>query len=471
MPSSDMKEHQIHYDYTNMLSDAVGEHGVSAAELEAAGGMVDGVFSTLSRQRAEGILGFMDLPYDETTAGMVIKKATALEGRFENLVVLGIGGSALGTIALMSALCHPLYNMLDSKARGGRPKLFVLDNIDPDAIAGVMEVLDPAKTLVNVITKSGGTAETVSQLVIFHEMMTKALGGNVADHFIATTDPAKGELRKMAGDLGWRTLPIAPNVGGRFSVLTPVGLFPAAMLGINIRQLLSGAAFMDRRSEAKAIDSNPALAYAALQYILCKRGVNVSVVMPYSSALADVSDWYRQLWAESLGKKISTDGKVINVGPTPVKALGATDQHSQVQLYVEGPFDKSITFIEVEKFNHQVSIPSVLGEYAAVGYLNGRTLNELIAAEKRGTEVALTEAGRPNGTIMIPEISEFTLGQLLYLFEAATAISGAFYGINAFDQPGVEAGKVAAYALMGRTGYEEKRAEIDKSQGRARKIV
>ncbi len=315
MPSADMKEHQVRYDYTNMLSDAVGKHGVSKKELDDLAKRYDELFALLKKQRAEGTLGFMDLPYDETAAGNAMKTASALKGRFDNLVVLGIGGSALGTIALKSALGHPIHNMLDEKGRGGRPRLFVLDNIDPDLVAAVAEYIDPKRTLFNVVTKSGSTAETMSQLVLFHEMLEKALGRETADHVVATTDPEKGDLRKMVGDFGWRSLPIPPNVGGRFSVMTSVGLFPAAMLGIDVRQLLSGAAFMDRRCESHSPEENPALAYAALQYILDGKGVNISIVMPYSSALFDVADWYRQLWAESLGKKTSLAGEVVNVGP------------------------------------------------------------------------------------------------------------------------------------------------------------
>ncbi|MCD6405855.1 MAG: glucose-6-phosphate isomerase, partial [Planctomycetes bacterium] len=320
-------------------------------------------------------------------------------------------------------------------------------------------------------TKSGSTAETMTQFLIFYDRLKKALGDSARDHIVATTDPHKGDLRKMAEEFGWRTVPIPSNVGGRFSVLTAVGLFPAAMLGVEIRQLLSGAAFMDRRCEAKSIEENPALAFAALQYILYQKKAPISVLMPYSSALYDIADWYRQLWAESLGKKTDLAGTVVNTGPTPVKALGATDQHSQVQLYVEGPYDKSVTFIEVQKQACTVEIPAALGKYDSCGYLGGHTVNELLAAEKRGTEVALVAAGRPNGTVLVPEVSEFTVGQLLYFFEMATAISGALYGINAFDQPGVEAGKVAAYALMGREGYGGKMAEIEEKLKKSRRIV
>jgi glucose-6-phosphate isomerase len=471
MPSADMKEHQVKYDYTNMLSEAVGDNGVKPADLKKVAKKIPAVFETLQKQRGEGVLGFMDLPTDETAVGSVMKLANSVQGRFDNLVILGIGGSALGPIALKSALCHPLHNMLDSKARGGRPRMFVLDNIDPDTVGAVLEFVKPENTLFNVITKSGSTAETISQLMMCYEAVSKAVGKNASEHFVATTDPEKGDLRKMAKDLGWRTLTIAPNVGGRFSVLTPVGLFPAAMLGIDVRQLLSGAAFMDRRSEGRSIEENPALAFAILQYALYQRGANISVLMPYSSALFDIADWYRQIWAESLGKKQSVTGETINVGPTPVKALGVTDQHSQVQLYAEGPFDKSITFMEVERFDRAVTIPKALSGYTATDYLAGHTMNELFTAEKKGTEVALTASGHPNGTLLIPEISAFTVGQVLYLFEMATAMSGALYGINAFDQPGVEAGKIAAYALMGRQGYEKKQAEIRGFFGKPRKMA
>lgn len=471
MPSADMKEHEVRYDYTNMLSDAVGDRGVKPDDLKKLSKKLPAMFRTLVKQRGKGTLGFMDLPTDENAVGAVMKLADSLAGRFENLVILGIGGSALGPIALKSALCHPLHNMLDRNARGGKPRFFVLDNIDPDGIGAVLDYVKPEETLFNVITKSGGTAETISQLMIFYAAVSKALGDKAKEHFVATTDPEKGELRKMAGETGWQTLPVAPNVGGRFSVLTPVGLFPAAMLGIDVRQLLSGAAAMDRRSEAKSIEENPSLAFAALQYVLYKKRCNISILMPYSSALFDVADWYRQLWAESLGKKQSLTGKEIHVGPTPVKALGATDQHSQVQLYVEGPYDKSVTFIEVDKFNRSLAIPAALTQYDSAGYLAGRTMNELISAEKKGTEVALTAAGRPNGTLVVPEISAFTVGQMIYFFEMATAMSGALYGINAFDQPGVEAGKIAAYALMGRKGYEQEQARIKGFFGKKRTII
>jgi glucose-6-phosphate isomerase len=201
------------------------------------------------------------------------------------------------------------------------------------------------------------------------------------------------------------------------------------------------------------------------------RDRNMVVLMPYAEALVHLADWYRQLWAESLGKRVDRAGRVVNVGQTPVTALGATDQHSQVQLYVEGPHDKVITFLEVQGFRREVRIPRKNRDLSSLGYLGGRRLGELLLAERRGTEIALMAAGRPSFTYLLPRISERVLGQLLYLFEFQTALSGELYGIDAFDQPGVEAGKVASYALMGRAGFEDEAERLREEMARPRAIV
>jgi glucose-6-phosphate isomerase len=186
--------------------------------------------------------------------------------------------------------------------------------------------------------------------------------------------------------------------------------------------------------------------------------------MPYDTGLADLADWFRQLWAESLGKAKSLDGRTVNVGPTPVKALGAIDQHSQAQLYAEGPFDKALVFVGLRKFAREVTIPKAYPELSACGYLGGHGLGELLEAERQGTEVALAAAGRPNATIFLDELGEHSLGGLFFLLELATAYAGRLYNVDAFDQPGVEAGKVASYALLGRKGYEKEREKIEKSR-------
>jgi glucose-6-phosphate isomerase len=270
-------------------------------------------------------------------------------------------------------------------------------------------------------------------------------------------------MREITDREGFKSFIIPDGVGGRYSVLTPVGLLSASVSGININELLSGASSMDERCAFDDIKDNPALMNALLQYISYKkRGKNVLIMMAYSNALSGIVDWFCQLWSESLGKKDSLSGETVNCGSTPVKAIGVTDQHSQLQLYMEGPFDKVITFLHVEKFNKNVEIPK--GTVDKLEYLGGHTLNDLMKAEMIGTQLALTENKRPNCTITLPEVSESTIGQLLYMLEIQTAIVGKMYGINPFDQPGVEASKINSYALLGREGYEERRKEIESHQ-------
>jgi glucose-6-phosphate isomerase len=198
-----------------------------------------------------------------------------------------------------------------------------------------------------------------------------------------------------------------------------------------------------------------------LQYAAMQDGKNIGVMMPYSDNLKYVSDWYAQLWAESLGKNETLDGKPCNVGQTPVKAVGVTDQHSQVQLYAEGPYDKVITFLSIEKYNYKMTIPEGCKDIPDVGFLGGHTMEELIQAENLATAYALMQAGRMNYTVILPELNAFTLGELLFFFEMQTAYAGAMFNINTFNQPGVENGKKATFALLGKSGYEAKKAEIE----------
>ena len=388
-----------------------------------------------------------------------------LQKECENFVVVGIGGSALGNIALQSALNHPCYNELPRKQRGG-PRLFVPDNVDPDRINGLLDALNLEKTVFNVITKSGGTAETMSEFLVFREALIKKLGPDKAvKHMVITTDPEKGELREIVKKFGYVSLPIPPDVGGRWSVLSAVGLLSAAVTGIDIHKLLEGAAEMDKLcKQSSKLWENPALTGAALHYLMDKaKGKNVQVMMPYSHALRDVADWFRQLWAESLGKRVDRAGKVVHCGQTPEKAVGATDQHSVMQLYIEGPFDKVVTFLTVDEFETRCDIPHAFPEFETVKYLGGHTMNELLNAEGKATELALTQSGKPNCAIRLKHACERSVGALLYLLEMQTAYAGELYNINAFDQPGVELGKVNTYALMGRKGFEAKRREVEQA--------
>ncbi|HUE75913.1 MAG TPA: glucose-6-phosphate isomerase [Chloroflexota bacterium] len=453
---------RITFDYNNLMADAIGpDRGLTANEIQAHEDRCRRAHQALRSKRGTGDMVWTELPYQTGVVADIKAYADSVAGQFDDLIVLGIGGSSLGTIALQTALCHPHHNLLPLEQRGGRPRLFVLDNVDPDWIDATLRLVDLDRTLVNVITKSGTTAETMSQFLVVRDRLVQRFGADHANHIVATTDPSKGELRAIADAEGYRTFDIPEGVGGRFSVLSPVGLLPAALVGIDTGELLAGAAFGDDLCAEADVWRNPAYMNALLQYILYNRGVPMSVMMPYSQALRDVADWYRQLWAESLGKARSTSGQVVNVGPTPIKSLGVTDQHSQVQLYVEGPNDKVVDLVGIGRFATDIEIPSAFEQRPNVAYLAGHTIGGLMQAEREGTAIALTEAGRPNCIHMLPEVNAFTVGQFMYMLEMQTAFSGELFDINAFDQPGVEAGKVAAYALMGRTGFEAERDAIN----------
>jgi glucose-6-phosphate isomerase len=314
----------------------------------------------------------------------------------------------------------------------------------------------------------------MSQYLIVSDLLKKAVGAGWQDHVIAITDAERGNLIAIAKAEGFTTFVIPDGVGGRFSQLCPVGLLPAAVCGIDIRGLLAGAASMDAACKTDRVSENPALLMATLQYIAMEdMGLNVHVLMPYADSLRYMADWICQLWAESLGKNVTRKGMAANCGQTPAKALGVTDQHSQLQLYTEGPFDKVITFLKVEKFRAEQPIPHGCAEYANVAFLGGKTHTQLIEAERQGTEYALFRAGRMSQTITLPEVTPHTIGQLLFFFEMATAYAGELLDIDAFNQPGVEESKLAAFAVLGHPAekFAHKRAEMAKRPERPGRYV
>lgn len=450
---------RVKLDFNNMMSDQLGNRGIYKRELESMQQLVDA--SVLSMRAKRPIMRWRELPYNQDDiVNTILEDAAKIRDTFDDFVVLGIGGSALGPIAVQQALNHLHYNDLPRDKRNG-PRLFVEDNIDPERMAALLDVVDVEKTCFNVISKSGGTSETMSQLLIIAQLLHEKLGADISTHLIATTDEHKGNLIKIAKAENLKTYFIPEGVGGRFSELCPVGLLAAAVCGIDIRELLAGAAFMDAICDSQRdVWKNPAYMLATLQVASMKRGCNISVMMPYADSLRYMADWYAQLWAESLGKKTDWDGTAVYAGQTPVKSLGVTDQHSQVQLYTEGPFDKVLTFLAVDKYRCETMISDGYFDVPDVSFLCGHTQNELIAAELKATEYAVIKSGHLNHTILLPEVNAFTVGQLLFLFEMATAFAGELLNINAFDQPGVEEGKKATYALLGKQGYDEKRAEL-----------
>ena len=464
---------RVRLDYNNMTDTFLGDKGFSAKKLATYNSRALNAFNFVKENRGkdELYMGWTELPYNQKEiVADILTTAREVRKKFQYFVVLGIGGSALGPIMAFNALCHLHYNDLPRSKRKG-PKFYVEDNVDPVRMRDLLDVIEPEKTCFNVISKSGATSETMTQYLIILDLLTKA-GVNVKDNVIFTTDEKKGNLKKISDELGGIKSYVLPDgVGGRFSQLCPVGLLPAAVLGIDINGLLAGAAYMDGLCSRSAPSKNPALMSAVLQIAAMEDGKNIGVMMPYSDNLKFLADWYCQLWAESLGKNETLDGKPCNVGQTPVKSLGVTDQHSQVQLYAEGPYDKVVTFLSLDKYGCEMPIPHGCENIPDVAFLGGHTMEELIKAENDATAYALTKAGRMNYTIYLPELNAFTLGQVLFLFEMQTAYAGAMLNINTFNQPGVEEGKKATFALLGKAGYEAKKEELNSQPARNEKFI
>jgi len=459
----------LHIDFANCLEDRVAEHGLEEGFFDGnspASAAATVATRKLAQTRGTGWERWRELTNDpmrgEHVRGVKAAVSACKQRNFENMVVLGIGGSALGNIAVQSALSSPTWNMMGSTSAGGKrngPRLFVIDNVDPAYFGSIMDLCEAnggvEKTLFNVISKSGETAETAAQFMIIREMLKKRLGSAYGGNIVAVTDPAKGTMRKICDAEKFLTLPVPDGVGGRFSVLSPVGLFSAAMCGIDIDAMLEGAKDMDAACSREKMLENPAALLASMLVEMgTAKGKPNHVMMPYANNLYLLADWFRQLWAESLGKEKDTQGREVFAGFTPIKALGATDQHSQIQLYREGPNDKVIGLVAVEKFSREVEIPTGLG-VDALQYLEGKKMGDLLNAERRATEYALVESLRPNFTITFPQVDEYHVGQFINLWQIATAYAGLLLGVDAYNQPAVETGKQATFGLMGRKGYEE----------------
>ncbi len=460
----------IRFEYDNALREAVGPEGLSVGELD--GRKAAEAVAGFRRRVESGAVGFPKLPDDRRTAQAVMEFAGDLRETISDVLLVGIGGSALGAYALDVGIRgpypvqHPPAGAKPRRDGSGStpargPRLVVLDNIDPGFIAAALDRLNPKRTAVCVVAKSGTTAETISTFLIVRDWMVKATGKQARERIIAITDAHQGDLLAIAKEESYPLFFIPDNVGGRYSVLTPVGLVPAALIGLDITRLLRGAREATPICWSPQLSANPALTSAVVHHALdTLHGKRIEVVFAYSSYLWGAAFWYRQLWAESLGKAVDRASRPLNSGQTPVAALGVTDQHSQLQLYMEGPADKMITFWGVERPRVELRIPPDLKQYEACAYLGGKKLSHLFHAEFTATQAALTSAGRPNCRWMLPTVDEYTLGAFFQMLEFQTAFAGELYGINAFDQPGVELGKKLTYGLMGRKGYKEFAAKV-----------
>ncbi len=420
----------ISYDDSHMLISAKDRKSVQKRLIAA--------HKQLESLRVSEEQGFFGLPDDSGTVRIVERLAKKVQAKFDRLIVIGIGGSDLGA--------RTIWHALGEK----KMSLEFVSNPDPETLYHVLATTDWSKTAINVISKSGTTLETMAVFMTLRQGLINAVGVAAhREHIVATTDPSEAStLYQIAMEEGYAILPHPLNVGGRYSVLSVVGLFPAAASGVNVRKLLAGAATVEAERRAKRVESIPAR-LATNQYLaMTQYGRDIHVLMPYADLLHEFGFWYRQIWAESLGKV--RDGE--SVGPTPIAAFGAIDQHSQIQLYNEGPDNKTVTFIEVESFRRSLRVPKVWGDKQGIGYVGGLSFADILHAERAGTEHALASHGRPSGTITIPNISEESLGALFMLFETATAYMGELLHVNAFNQPGVEAGKKEAKKILETAG-------------------
>ena len=462
---------KLRFDYNNMMEAAIGKHGLKDNVFAKNAAKIEAARNAVLAARGKGWQEWCDLPYlPESELNETIAYCEEIGKKAESFVVLGIGGSALGPLSVASALLHLHHNELP-KATRKAPKFYVEDNVDPERMAALIDVRDLKTSYFNVITKSGETSETLTQFLILYSMLKEKLGVEEAKkHIIVTTTIGKGTLYNIAEKEGFKIFGLGQGVGGRFSVLSNVGLVPFAVLGLDIKAMLAGAAAAAKSAEEADVRKNPALITAFMQVESMKSGKNVSVLMPYADSLKYMADFYCQLWAESLGKAVDLKGKEVHAGQTPAKSLGVTDQHSQVQLYTEGPYDKVVTFLAVDNYRTKVVI-SDDKDVDACDFLKGHTMNELIDAERKATEFALRKAGRSNFTIYLPEVSEETIGELLMYFMYETAFAGALLNIDTFNQPGVEEGKKATFAMLGRKGYEAKLQEVNAAAVRPEYII
>ncbi len=440
-----------------------GSGGTLKDRLDACRGDVASIVERIGQ--GGDFLGWVGLPGDNEAVEEVEKYVASVPSSFTHAVILGIGGSSLGPRALYSAAYHPMQQ-LDGWKPGGL-KLLFLDNSDPDTIGAILDALDLKTTLFVVMSKSGSTAETASQLMVAWKKAKDLLGEEAKRHFVFVTDPAGGDLRALSRQLGIATCPVPPDVGGRFSVLSSIGLLPAALAGIDPREILSNAQRVSSACLEQDLYKNPAALIGASACLLDRDfGRNVHVLWCYADRLADTGLWFRQLWGESLGKMKGGQ----RVGPTPLDARGATDQHSLLQLVKEGPADKFVMFVDVKE-RRSLPIPALFGEYGSFSYLGARGIEELIGFERRGTQLSLERAGVPTMTVMLESVTAGSAAALMYVFEVATAVAGYLYGIEPFNQPGVEESKRFTQALMGREGLEDTKKEIEKHGDRDSRLL
>lgn len=444
-------------DYTNCLASSIGAtHGLTDQEIDTLVAKFPKHHENIEELRASGESAFFDLPYQDL--GQLDGLVKQHKGKWENLVVIGTAGATIGVSCISSALCPEHWNLLTATARKKGPRLFVLDNADPQSAADLFTVIDPKKTLFYVVSRSGNTAETNGVFMWLAELLKKKCGKtSLPKQVVIAGDPERPGLLDIAKQEKIPTLDLPPNLSGRFSILHACTLFPAALMGIDHKGLLAGAADMDKRCRHDQAMENPAYMHSLIHYLLTrKRRKTLHATMAFSNRLNGFVDWYSHLLAVSLGKMLNKKGKAVHVGPSPAQACGPAGCYGQMQLYQEGPFDKVTTFITVRDHKAEIEIPDSYGDQEAMAYLGGKNASTIIDQAYIGAAHVITAAGRPNMTIDMDDVSPESLGGLCYMMQLSTVMSAELYGIDAFDQPGVDLNKQSIFAQLGRAGFEDK---------------
>ena len=391
--------------------------------------IVSGLYS--SRSNPQAMTGWLNLPHDSGMFQEINDFALKIKSadQYQHLLVLGIGGSSLGAQALIESLKTNLWNRLSATKRKGYLTVDFIDNLDPVMIRTILSRLKLDKTLFVVISKAGGTVETIVPMLIAKEWA----GENFYKQCVFVTTNGNGMLFELAQKYSVPIFSIPENVGGRYSVFSPVGLLPAALCGVDLNEVKAGLIEADSLCQMQDIRANIAASIALCTYFSYLANRNIFVLMPYSTCMKRFVDWFIQLWAESVGKN--------QKGSTPICAIGATDQHSQLQLFNEGPNDKLISFIKINKHKRDLTVPDYSSDNQNFRAYAGHKVGQILNIEMDATRRALTENKRPNFTITLPELNEFYISQLMYILEVATAVTGNMLGVNPFDQPGVELAK------------------------------
>jgi glucose-6-phosphate isomerase len=443
----------VRFDYSKALS-FFGQHEITYLQ-----DAVKVAHHSLHEQTGAGndFLGWIDLPvdYDKEEFSRIQKAAAKIQNDSDVLVVIGIGGSYLGARAAVEMLQHSFYNILPKDKRKTPQVLFAGNNISSTYMTDLMDLLDGKDFSINVISKSGTTTEPALAFRIFRKLLEEKYGTEEArTRIYATTDRSKGALKTLAAEEGYETFVIPDDVGGRYSVLTAVGLLPIAASGADIEAMMKGAAEAREAFSTSELMENAAYQYAAVRNLLYNKGKTIEMLINYEPGLQYFAEWWKQLFGESEGK----DQK----GIFPSSANFSTDLHSLGQYVQEGRRDLFETVIRVDKARHELTIEEESNDLDGLNYLAGETVNFVNNKAFEGTLLAHTDGGVPNLIVSIPALDAYTFGYLVYFFEKACAMSGYLLGVNPFDQPGVEAYKVNMFALLGKPGFEEKKAELEK---------